>query len=223
MQLNNPLYKNQGIHVICSIFTIEKGKTKVLLIKRKNEPYKDMWALVGGALYNNEDLETGLLREIREKTGIKNIKTVQSAIFSNPERSPLLRMLAVSYVGILDFNKVQYLTDTLKTSDAKLFDIDDIPELAYDHNEILKANIETLKEKILVSDILESFYPNGFTLPELHLLYETILKENIDRRNFRKRLIENELILETGETEKFQGKKPAIIYKINTNKRGKLL
>lgn len=223
MQLNNPLYKNQGIHVICSIFTIEKGKTKVLLIKRKNEPYKDMWALVGGALYNNEDLETGLLREIREKTGIKNIKTVQSSIFSNPERSPLLRMLAVSYVGILDFNKVQYLTDTLKTSDAKLFDIDDIPELAYDHNEILKANIETLKEKILVSDILESFYPNGFTLPELHLLYETILKENIDRRNFRKRLIENELILETGETEKFQGKKPAIIYKINTNKRGKLL
>ena len=106
-----------------------------------------MWALIGGALYNNEDLKTGLDREIKEKTGIENIKTVQSSIFSNPGRSPLMRMLAVSYVGILDFNKVQYLKDTLKTSDAKLFDIDEIPKLAYDHNEILKVDIETLKEK----------------------------------------------------------------------------
>lgn len=223
MQIDNPLYKNQGIHVICSIFTIEKGKTKVLLIKRKNEPYKDMWALIGGALYNNEDLETGLNREIKEKTGIENIKTVQSSVFSNPGRSPLMRMLAVSYVGILDFNKVQYLKDTLKTSDAQLFDIEEIPKLAYDHNEILKVDIETLKEKIFSSDILESFYPDGFTLPEIQLLYETILNENIDKRNFRKRLIENQFVLETGETTIFKGKKPAALYKINTNKKGKLL
>lgn len=223
MQKDNPLYKNQGIHAICSIFTIDKGKTKVLLVKRKNEPYKGMWALVGGALYNDETLEDGLRREIKEKTGICDIKTVQSGIFSNPNRSPLMRMLAISFVGILDFSKIEVLTDTLKTSDAQLFDIDDIPPLAYDHNEILKNDIQTLKEKILDSDILESFYPNGFSLPELQVLYETILGVNIDRRNFRKRLIENNFILETGKTQKFNGKKPAIIYRINKEKRGTLL
>ena len=81
MQKDNPLYKNQGIHVICSIFTIDKGKTKVLLVKRKNEPYKDMWALVGGALYNDETLEDGLKREIKEKTGICDIR-LSSLVFS---------------------------------------------------------------------------------------------------------------------------------------------
>ena len=70
MEVNNPLYRNQGIHVIASIFTVDNGEVKVLLIKRNNEPYKDEWALVGGALYNNENLEDGLKREIKEKTGI---------------------------------------------------------------------------------------------------------------------------------------------------------
>ena len=70
MDVKNKLYKNQGINVISTIFTVEKGNVKVLLIKRKNEPYKDMWALVGGALYNNEDVEEGMYREIKEKTGI---------------------------------------------------------------------------------------------------------------------------------------------------------
>ena len=73
MEKNNPLYKNQGIHLISSIFTVEDGKVKVLLIKRKNEPFKDKWALVGGALYNNEEIEIGVKREIFEKTGIRDI------------------------------------------------------------------------------------------------------------------------------------------------------
>ena len=74
MQINNPLYKNIGIHVICSIFTVDKGVVKVLLIKRKNEPYKDKWALIGGGLYNNETIEEGMNREIYEKTGLKDVK-----------------------------------------------------------------------------------------------------------------------------------------------------
>ena len=73
MRVDNKLYENQGIHVISSIFTIEDGTAKVLLIKRKNEPYINQWALVGGALYNNETLEDGVRREIFEKSGIKNI------------------------------------------------------------------------------------------------------------------------------------------------------
>ena len=215
MEKNDERYSGQGIHLICSIFTVEKGRTKVLLIKRKNNPYNGMWALVGGALYNNETVECGLAREIKEKTGITGVKFVHSGIFSDPKRSPVMRMVALSYVGMLDFNKVKYLTETAKTSDAQLFDIEDIPELAYDHNEILKDGIATLKREILHSDILETFYPNGFTLPEIYMLYETILNKQLDRRNFRKKLLDSGTIKETGEKVIFNGKKPANLYKIN--------
>ena len=73
MEVTNKLYLNQGIHVICTLFTVYKGEVKVLLIKRKHEPFKDKWALLGGALYNNEDLESGLKREVYEKSGVKDI------------------------------------------------------------------------------------------------------------------------------------------------------
>ena len=73
MEKNNPLYKNQGVHLISSIFTVKEGNLKVLLIKRNNEPFKDKWALVGGALYNNETIDNGMKREIIEKTGIEDI------------------------------------------------------------------------------------------------------------------------------------------------------
>ena len=147
MEVNNPLYKNQGIHVIASIFTIEKGITKVLLVKRKNEPYKDLWALVGGALYNNEELLDGINREIKEKTGIENIDIYFSSVFGDVNRSPIKRMVAITYIGIIDSNRVNFLKNTTKTIDADWVSIDNIPKLAYDHNNILNEAINTLKDK----------------------------------------------------------------------------
>ena len=102
MEVKNPLYKNQGIHVITSIFTVDHGVVKVLLIKRNNEPYKDSWALVGGALYNNEDLNTGVMREIKEKTGIKKIDLQLADVHGKVDRSPVMRMVAISYMGVID-------------------------------------------------------------------------------------------------------------------------
>lgn len=218
MDKNNALYKNQGIHIISSIFTVDKGELKVLLIKRKNNPYNGMWALVGGALYNNEDLITGINREVKEKVGLENVQFEMSSVFSNVDRSPVMRMLAVSYIGIVDFNKVEYLKDTEKTSDARLFSLNEIPELAYDHNEILTKAIQTLKEKILSTNIISSFFPNGFTLPELQMVYEAIFDTTVDKRNFRKKLIQTNAVISTGETVKFIGNKPAELFKINTEK-----
>ena len=138
MEVNNPLYKRQGLHVITAIFTVDKGVVKVLLIRRKNEPYKNMWALVGGALYNNETLLEGAKREIKEKVGIENIDLYTAGIFDKIDRSPVMRMIAIAYIGVIDRYRVKNLTKTLKTDDAKWFDISDIPKLAYDHNDILK-------------------------------------------------------------------------------------
>lgn len=223
MEVNNSLYKNMGIHVINSIFTVDKGIVKVLLVKRTNEPYKDMWSLVGGAMYNNELLETAAKREIKEKTNLENISLTLNKIFDNIARSPLLRMIGINYIGLVDVDKVKIMKATKKTSDAKWFSIDNIPQLAYDHNEILSSSIEKLKELILTSDILKILYPNGFTLPEIHKVYESILGINIDRRNFRKKILSSNLVIDTNRTTNFIGKKPAKVYEFNQNIKNKRL
>ena len=221
MQVRNPLYKNQGIHVITSIFTVENGITKVLLVKRKNSPYKDMWALTGGALYNNEDLLDGVRREIFEKTGILNIDTYFSGVFGKKDRAPLKRMVAITYIGVIDSEKVSFLKETLKTSNADWFPIDRIPKLAFDHNEILKMALTSLKEKIVNTDILKALYPKGFTIPEIQKVYESILEKRFDRRNFRKKLLSIDLIKDTNKVRNFQGNKPAKVYEFKKSKISK--
>lgn len=215
MNIKNPLYKNQGIHVLATIFTIDKGEVKVLLIKRHNEPFKGCWSLVGGAVYNNELLDDAMLREIKEKTSLTNVALHKANIFDDINRSPLLRMLGISYIGIVDRNKVKIDTITDKTENADWFSITDIPELAYDGNEILEKNLNTLKDMILKTDILKNFYSGTFTIPELQKTYEIILGKELDRRNFRKKVLN--LLDEAGKEEKFLGNKPAKLYRF---KRG---
>ncbi len=223
MRLNYSLYKNQGIHVIASIFTVDKGEVKVLLVKRSNEPYKGMWALVGGALYNNEFLEEGMQREIFEKSGLTNVKVYPSGIFDNPSRTPDMRMIAITYIGIIDKNKVQVLKKTLKTENSDWVRLDKVKELASDHNQILKKAIETLREQIISSDILKSLFPNGFTMPEVQKTYESILDKKFDRRNFRKKILSLGIIEDTNKYVVFEGKKPAKLYKFNKNKNKNVL
>ena len=221
MEVNNPLYRNQGIHGIISIFTVEKGITKVLLIKRKENPYNGMWALVGGAIYNNEDLLDGIKREIKQKVGIENIELYFSGVFGRVDRSPIMRMLAVSYIGIIDNEKVSILKETAKTSDSDWVPLEKVHDLAYDHNEILEMGIKTLKEKIGETDILKSLFPNGFTIPEIQKTYETILEKKFDRRNFRKKLLSLGLIEDSNSYVKFEGNRPAKLYKFKKNKINK--
>ena len=213
MEVKNPKYAHQGIHVIASIFTIDKGKLKILLVKRKNNPYQGHWALTGGALYNDEDLEDGLNREIYEKTGLEHIEVKLANVFGKKNRSPVMRMVAVTYIGIIDASKVEIAKSTLKTSNAEWFSIDEVPQLAYDHNEIITDAIKKLKEEILKTNLLKVFFPSGFTLPELQKVYESILEKKLDRRNFRKKILNMDMIIPTDEEKIFAGKKKAKIYK----------
>lgn len=210
MEKDNHLYKNQGIHVISSIFTIDKGVLKVLLIKRKKE-FHYSWNLIGGTLYNNERLLDGMKREIKEKTGLGNIDLLQCKIFDDVKRSSSMRMIAVSYIGLVDIEKVKLYQKNIK-NECEWFLINQIPNLAYDHNAILESSIQNLKERIIDTDILKSLYPKGFTLPELQKIYEAIYGKKIDRRNFRKKLINSDLIYDTKRTRKFEGNKPAKVY-----------
>lgn len=213
MEVKNKLYKGQGIHVITALFTVEQGVTKVLLIKRKNEPFLGDWVLTGGALYNKEDLETGALREIREKTGIENVEIKQFKTFGRVDRSPVMRMIAVGFIGIIDSKRVNVLRETKNTSNADWFPIDRIPPLGYDHEEILRDALAELQKQIVKSNMLKSLFPDGVTMPELQKTYEAILNKKFDRRNFRKRMLSLDLVDDTNELNKFEGNKPAKVYK----------
>lgn len=224
MRTKNELYKNQGIHVINTIFTVDNGVVKVLLVKRNNEPYKDMWALVGGALYNNELLEDGVRREIEEKSGIKNVSLYQFGVFDELGKTPTInmRMIAISYLGIVDSNKVDILKHTRTTKNIDWVPINDVKELAFSHNEILNEGIKKLQELIVQSDILKSLLSNEFTMPELQNIFESILNKKYDRRNFRKKVLSLDIVEDVNKEVSINGNKPSKLYrfkkKIN-NKR----
>lgn len=210
MNIKNPLYKNQGMHVMATLFTVEKGEVKVLLIQRENEPFKGKWALVGGAVYNNETLDEAIKREIKEKTSLEHVRLYQANVFDQVDRSPIFRMFCVSYIGVIDSKKVKVNKVTEKTSNAAWVNIKQVHILAYDGDLILKENLKTLQEKIINTDILKDFYSGYFTMPELLKTYEIILDKKIDRRNFRKKLL---LLVEDSKKEKrFEGNKPAKLY-----------
>lgn len=217
MEFKNPKYQNQGIHLLASIFTIDKGIVKVLLVKRKKEPFKNYWGLVGGALYNDEKLLNGLTREIEEKSGIKNLELKLCNVFDEIESTPKFRMIALSYIGLIDYSSITVLKKTDKTIDADWFSLDEIPTLAYEHNKILNESIEYLKKEIFKTNILNAFYPNGFTIPELQKVTEAILNKKLDRRNFRKKILSFEFIYDTEKFRNVDGKKPAKIYNFKEN------
>ena len=217
MELSNKLYKNIGIHVITTLFTVNKGEVKVLLIKRTNEPFKDYWALPGGAMYNNETLEAGAKRELKEKTGLDNIKLELCGVFDDIKRSNLQRMIGISFIGVINIDGLELQRETLKTSNADFFSINRVPTLAYDHNEIINKSILILKEKILNSNILKGLLPEEFTLPELQKVYETLLNKKLDRRNFRKKLLNDGIICEVKKCALINGKKPAKLDRFKDN------
>lgn len=215
MRVENELYKNQGIHVISAIFTVEEGKMKVLLIKRKKEPYKDYWALVGGALYNSENLHDGMKREIKEKTGINNVRLYQFGVFDELGKTPSIpfRMVAIAYLGIVDGKRTDIIKESRNTKNAWWCEVKNVPNLAFSHNEILNSAVEKLKDLMVQSDILKALLPKEFTMPELQNLYEGILNKNFDRRNFRKKILSLNIIEDTNKELSINGNKPSKLYK----------
>lgn len=211
MSKTNPLYKNQRIQTLGCIFAVDDGVIKVLLIKKEEEPYKGKWMLLGGSVYNTEDTDTALKREIKEKIDLDYTYIEQFYTFSSPERSQDLRMVAVSYIGLTDVNKVKQLDSE---NEYEFFRIDKLPKLAYDHQEILLKGIEALKYRMMKSTIASYFMPDEFTLPELQKVYECILGEELDRRNFRRKMLSLNII-EPIEDDARQGNSP-VKYKFST-------
>lgn len=205
-------YPHPAVTTDVVIFTIREGLLKVLLIKRGGDPYQGKWALPGGFVNMDEDLEAGARRELEEETGVSGVYLEQLYTFGKPDRDPRERVITVAYYALIPSEKVQLRAAT----DAEAvgwFGMNELPALAFDHHEILAMAHERLSAKLDYSTIAFQFMADEFTLSELQLVYETILQEEIDKRNFRKWVLAMERIEETGE-ERRNGHRPAKLYRV---------
>ncbi|MCB9233828.1 MAG: NUDIX hydrolase [Bacteroidia bacterium] len=186
-------YPRPALTVDCIIFGVENNQLKVLLIQRGEEPFKGAWALPGGFVLMGEDLEEAARRELEEETSVRDVYLEQLYTFGQPGRDPRGRVVTVAYFALVNLADHQIKAST-DASAAAWFAVSNLPSLAFDHQNILEVALERLRGKIKYRPIGFELLPEKFLFSQLEKLYEAILLEPIDRRNFRKKIMKTGLL-----------------------------
>ena len=206
-------YPHPAVTTDIVIFTIRDQKLQLLLIKRREQPFQGQWALPGGFVQMEETLDTCALRELEEETGVSGVFLEQLYTFGEVNRDPRERVISVAYYALIPSDKVELRAAT--DADAVgWFEMNEIPSLAFDHAEIVTAAHERLVAKLDYSTIAFQFMPKEFTLTELQNVYELILREKIDKRNFRKSILALDVLKETGKKKSEAAHRPAMLYRL---------
>lgn len=204
------------------VFAYQTNELFVLLIKQKYGPMKGKWVLPGGFVKNREGLTHAVNRELKEETGITVSYIEQLYTFGDdPERDPRMHVVSVSYMALVNRKKLKLKSDT-DAEDAQWFEVSDLPKLGYDHNKIIKVGLERLKGKLTYQPIGFYLLEKAFPFSDLENLYKTILGKEIDRRNFRKKMLSFGLLQETDEIQKEGSGRPAKLFTFNKQKYKKL-
>jgi 8-oxo-dGTP diphosphatase len=201
--------------VDCVIFGYSEGEIKALLIERGIEPYNHKWAIPGDLVYPKEDLNVAAERVLFELTGLSNIQMHQSRTFGSPDRHPQGRVITVSYFALIKITDFEIKASSWADK-ALWVPINDIQELAFDHNEILNSTYELFKQKLTVEPVCFELLPERFTLSNLQNLYEYAFNTTFDKANFRKK-IKNIPLLELDEVQKNVNHRPAKLFSFNSD------
>ncbi len=214
-------YPRPAVTVDCVVFGLDDGDLKVLLIQRQLEPFRHAWALPGGFVHMDESLDEAALRELTEETGIHRVFLEQLYTFGAPERDPRGRVITVAYYALVNLgdHEVRAATDA---ESVAWFSVNELPTLAFDHDGIIDVAHERLQGKVRYAPIGFELLPRKFTLTELQRLYEVVLERELDKRNFRKKVLSMELLIETDEVQKDVAHRAARLYKFDRKKYEKL-
>ena len=199
---------NNKIEILVNLFTFDKGEIKILLLKKQDDPFKGYWMLPSNLMLNKETLEECADATLQEKLGITNVYKETCNVFSKLDRIPDTRIVGISVFAVLTADQQIDVP-----SEYEWFNINSIPKTIYDNGDIIKETSNKLKKEILNTRILKKFFPNYFTLPELQRLFEQVLNKQLDRRNFRKKILALNIIEDTNEKNITMTGRPAKLYK----------
>ncbi len=195
------------------VFTLRDNALSVLLIRRGEAPFRGRWALPGGFLVPGESLDDCARRELEEETGVSGYYLEQLYTFGEVRRDPRERVITVAYFALIrsDDVKLQAATDAV---DACWTPVDRLPRLAFDHDQIIGMARQRLAAKVEYSTIAFQFLPDRFTIRDIQNIYEAVLGEELDRRNFYKKMLASGDLLETGEQRVEGAHRPAAVYRL---------
>jgi 8-oxo-dGTP diphosphatase len=212
MNTNYYGYEQPAVTVDLVIFTVNNDTLKIMLVKRAEEPFAGYWSIPGGFLKIGESLEGAALRVLREKAGVENVYLEQLYTFGKPDRDPRARVITVTYFALIPWKDLlQPASD--KVADLTWAPVNRLPRLAFDHKEILSYAVRRLRTKASYSNIVYGLMPEQFGLSELQKMYEIIINDKLDKRNFRKGMLATGLLQETGKKEMGGAHRPAMLYK----------
>ncbi|RZJ71262.1 NUDIX domain-containing protein [Flavobacterium sp.] len=216
--------QNIKIAVDAIIFGYEKNNLFVLLIKQKSGPFSGVWCLPGGFVLDSESLTQAVERELLEETGVSVNYLEQLYTFGDLGRDPRQRVISVAYFGLVDPSKLSLVekTDT-DAEDAHWFAVNELPKLGYDHSQIVQTALERLRAKLAYQPIGFDLLPKKFPFSDLENLYASILEKEIDRRNFRKKILSFGLLHETDEQIAVGKGRPANLFQFDKTRYEQLL
>lgn len=209
-------YSNQTrilVAVDCIIIGFDGQDYKLLMVQRGFAPEKEKWSLMGGFLQPTESLDEAATRILKQLTGLENVYLDQMHAFSAPDRDPVERVVGVVYMALIDIEK--YKKQINDDFHARWFLMKKLPQLIFDHEEMVQMAINRLRYKASLHPILFELLPEKFTLPQLQALYEGLFDTRIDKRNFTRKLLSSNILKKINEKDKSTSKKGAYFYTLN--------
>jgi 8-oxo-dGTP diphosphatase len=204
-------YERPALTVDVVIYTIKDGDLKVLLIQRNTEPFKEMWAIPGGFVRKGETPEIAAKRELVEETGVKDIYLEQLYTFGDPGRDPRGWVVTISYFALISSDNLKIIANT-DAQDVRWFSAYKLPKLAFDHDKILQLALNRLRAKLEYTNVGFQLLPKKFTLTELQRTYEIIYDKELDKRNFRKKILSLDVLNQLEEFRREGNHRPARLY-----------
>lgn len=210
-----PHHERPSVAVDVVVFTLREEALQVLLIRRGHPPFQGMWAIPGGFVKIDESLEAAACRELREETGVGDVYVEQLYTFGDPDRDPRMRVISVAYFAVIPAGEVRLQAGD-DAAAAEWFPMHDLPPLAFDHAEIVDCAVTRLRNKLEYTNVGFHLLAEEFTLTELQTAYQIVLGEELDKRNFRRRILQADILEETGSYRAGEGR-PARLYRYREN------
>jgi len=204
------------VAVDCIIFGFDQETLKILLIKRRMEPFKDQWSLMGGFVNEKEGLNDAAMRITSSLTGLDKVYLEQLHTFGDVSRDPGGRIISVAYYALIKINESD--SEIANKHGAEWFSINDYPNLIFDHKLMIETALKRLRSRCRTQPIGFELLPEKFTIPQLQSLYEAIFMKPADKRNFRKKILEMNLLDKLEEKDRLNSKKGAFLYRFNKDR-----